>query len=133
MYLDHKAADVIVKEDIRQKEIFLNNKDKYLPYVTAFASRCLNTFLQENHYVEDCVISILGELNIDHINLDKKVDTFADKCKGDVFESLLLDRNRFSQIGTYPEVILNRQPVFIFLFRSSTRTKEICRFNFAEN
>jgi|694.fasta_scaffold126229_3 hypothetical protein len=36
-----------------------------------------------------------------------------DKCNGDLYQSLLLDRNRFSQLQAYPAAFLDRQPVIM--------------------
>jgi hypothetical protein len=50
-------------------------------------------------------------LGIDYIALQQKLDSFMTKCSGDIYETLLLDRNRFSQLGYYPAAVLDRQPV----------------------
>ena len=39
------------------------------------------------------------------------------KCNGPLYESLLLDRNRFSQLQAYPAAFLDRQPVIISLYK----------------
>lgn len=72
-------------------------------------------------------------LGIDYAALQAKIDTFMTKCGGDIYESLLLDRNRFSQLGYYPAVVIDRQPVHIHLHRSNTRAKEIYNHNSAED
>ncbi len=93
--IEYKAADATVKEDIRQKIIFKNYPNKYLAYIIGFKNACLKTF-QTSFYAEDCAASLLMNLGIDHAALDKKVDDFINKCEGDIYEALVLDRNRFS-------------------------------------
>lgn len=44
LFLDYKAADATVKEDIRQKIIYNSYQNKYLAYIIGFKNACLKTF-----------------------------------------------------------------------------------------
>ena len=73
-------------------------------------------------------------LGIDHAALDKKVDDFINKCEGDIYEALLLDRNRFSELGQFPAAILDRQPVhFLHYHRFLTLINVISKSKCARN
>lgn len=54
-------------------------------------------------------------LGMDSDVVQKKLDDFMGKCKGDIYESLLLDRNRYTQLDGFPAVILDHQPVTHFI------------------
>ena len=41
------------------------------------------------------------------------MDKFVTECSGETYEDLLLDRNRYSQLGYYPALLINRSPVRI--------------------
>lgn len=101
-----------MKEDIRQKIIFTEYQDKYLVYVTAFRTQCLPIFIK-NNYVEDCAQTLMNSIGINSTKVQKAVDAFVGSCSGEVYESLMLDRNRFNQLGYYPALIINRSPVLI--------------------
>lgn len=66
---------------------------------------------QKTFYAEDCAVSVMMNLGIDYIALQQILDAFMTKCSGDTYETLLLDRNRFSQLGEYPIAVLDRQPI----------------------
>jgi hypothetical protein len=51
------------------------------------------------------------KVEIDNNALEKKVDDFTGKCEGELFLSLSLDRNHFSQLRYYPAAFLDRQIV----------------------
>lgn len=67
----------------------------------------------ETKYVEDCANGLLHDLEMDE-PINDKIDSFLYSCsdKEDaessaLFGSLMLDRNKYKQIGHYPTFILN--------------------------
>ena len=55
----------------------------------------------------------MNSLKLDGAKVQRKVDDFMRTCSGDLYESLILDRNRFGQLGYYPALLVNRSPVEI--------------------
>ncbi len=49
-------------------------------------------------------------LKIDESDINQKIYNFENKCNEDkeLFGELLTDKGRFSMIGTYPIILLNR-------------------------
>jgi|LakMenE01Jun11ns_1017448.scaffolds.fasta_scaffold9690061_1 hypothetical protein len=65
---DYKAGDATVKEDIRQKIIYNDYRNRYLTYIAGFSRNCLKIF-QQQFYAEDCAASLLNSLGINHQDL----------------------------------------------------------------
>lgn len=79
----------------------------------AFRKNCLKSF-QTQFFAEDCANSQMISLGIDHDKVHEQLQEFTGKCAGSTFNQLMLDRNRFAQLGSYPNAILDKQPVHYF-------------------
>lgn len=66
--------------------------------------------------METCAASVMSSVGIDEAKIRGQIDGDSECSKEKVFEELLLDRNRFSQLNYYPAIIMNREPVIVFLF-----------------
>jgi hypothetical protein len=53
----------------------------------------------------------MKKLGIDSDAVQDKMEALAEECAGDMFMALQLDRQGFTQIGYYPGLFLDRQPV----------------------
>lgn len=101
---------MIVKEDVRQKQIFLQYRPQYLNYMSKFKELCFKNY-KEKLYIEDCSTMVMNQLSIDANKVNQVADLFVRKCDGELYAQLNADRNRFGQLGYYPAVIVEHQPV----------------------
>ena len=54
---------------------------------------------------------VMNQLSIDANKVNQVADLFVRTCNGELYAQLNADRNRFGQLGYYPAVIVEHQPV----------------------
>lgn len=51
---------------------------------------------------------ILNELEMQTTEIQNKLEHFLRDCAGPIFGELLVDKNRFTEIGYYPAILIDR-------------------------